>query len=229
MLYWQEEDQDRERPRVPEDIVDLSFKVRCRALPQDHAHALSGALHDALPWLAQEPRAGIHLIHGAESGNGWMRPEGPDELLYLSRRTRLTLRLPKGRVAAARGMEGDTLDVAGHALTLGETSVRPLSALTTLFSRHVVCEPGEGEEAFLQRAARTLAERGIQVKKMMSGRSHTIRLPDVTWVTRSLMIDGLQVTEALRLQEEGLGPGRQLGCGLFLPHKGIDPVSRPPK
>ncbi len=229
MLYWQEEDQDRERQRVPEDIVDLSFRVRCRALPLDHAHALSGALREALPWLAQEPRAGIHLIHGAESGNGWIRPEGPDELLYLSRRTRLTLRLPRERVTQARGIQGRTLDIAGHALTLGETGVRPLSTLTTLFARHVVCEPGEDEAAFLDRAARMLAERGIPVKKMMSGRSHTIRLPEASWVTRSLMIDGLQVMESVRLQEEGLGPGRQLGCGLFLPHKGIDPVSKPSK
>jgi CRISPR-associated protein Cas6 len=226
-MYWQEEDHDQERYTVPDDIVDLSFKISCRTLPLDHAHALSGALRDALPWLAQEPRAGIHLIHGAESGNGWIRPQGPGELLYLSRRTRLTLRLPKERVATARDIEGLTLDIEGNTLTLGETSVRRLSALTTLFARHVVAEQGEDEAAFLERCAQMLGERGIRVKKMMAGRSHTIRLPDATVMTRSLMIDGLQVAESVRLQQEGLGPGRQLGCGLFLPHKGIDPGSRP--
>jgi CRISPR-associated protein Cas6 len=227
MMYWQEEDHDPERYVVPDNIVDLSFKVSCRALPLDHAHALSRALQDALPWLVQEPRAGIHLIHGAESGNGWIRPQGPDDVLYLSRRTRLTLRLPVGQVAAARGIEGHTLDIGGHTLTLGATCVRRLSALTTLFARHVVADQGDDEAAFLERAAQLLGERGIRVKKMMSGRCHIIRLPQATLVTRSLMIDGLQVAESVRLQQEGVGPGRLLGCGLFLPHKGIDPVSQP--
>ncbi|NCA73146.1 MAG: type I-MYXAN CRISPR-associated protein Cas6/Cmx6, partial [Sphingobacteriia bacterium] len=33
--------------------------------------------------------------------------------------------------------------------------------------------------------------------------------------------------ESIRLQREGLGPHRGLGCGLFIPHKGIDPVKSP--
>ena len=53
-------------------------------------------MHAALPWLADDDRAGVHLIHVAESGNGWMRPEDAEnEMLYLSRRTKMTLRLPK--------------------------------------------------------------------------------------------------------------------------------------
>ena len=43
---------------------------------------------EELPWMVDEPQAGIHLIHGAESGNGWIRPQEPDALLILSRRTR---------------------------------------------------------------------------------------------------------------------------------------------
>ena len=41
------------------------------------------------------------------------------------------------------------------------------------------------------------------------------------------MIDGLSVEDSLRLQREGLGPGRMLGFGVFLPHKGIDAVGSP--
>ena len=98
-MFWQEKTPDKPY-RVPDDIVDLAFRIDCRCLPLEHAHALSVALHEALPWLEDESRAGIHLIHGAESGNGWMRPEDPQsEVLYVSRRTRMTLRLPKAESA----------------------------------------------------------------------------------------------------------------------------------
>ena len=39
------------------------------------------------------------------------------------------------------------------------------------------------------------------------------------------MIDGIEPTESVLLQQQGLGAGRNFGCGLFLPHKGIDAVN----
>ena len=58
----------------------------------------------------------------------------------------------------------------------------------------------------------------------MSGRTTTFSFPGKTYTVRSLMIDGLESSESVRLQQEGLGGGRKFGCGLFLPHKGIDAV-----
>ena len=60
---------------------------------------------------------------------------------------------------------------------------------------------------------------------MMSGRTFSMTFPDKIFPSRSLMIDGIEVTESVRLQQEGLGPGRKFGCGIFLPHKGIDAVN----
>ena len=226
-MYWQEDNDDNHPYVVPDDIVDLCFKVKCRSLPLDHAHALSEALLDALPWLEEEGRAGVHLIHGAESGNGWMRPQHPQDVLYLSRRTRLTLRLPRERLEDAKILEGKTLRVDGNALTLGAGSVRQLSMITTLFSRYVITEMLEDEAAFLEEAANNLRrELGIRVKKMLSGRIQRLGFPGGDVWTRSLMIDGLEVNESVKLQQQGLGPGRKFGCGLFLPHKGIDAVSK---
>jgi CRISPR-associated protein Cas6 len=220
-MYWQEDDDKPFPPAVPDDVVDVTFKVACRALPLDHAHALSEALLAALPWLREEPQAAVHLIHGAESGNGWLRPEDPDALLYPSRRTRFTLRVPKHRVADARALAGRTLDVGGHAVTLRDPHVRELSPLTTVFSRHVMSEQDE-EAAFLEAVARRLREElDIRVRKMVAGREHTHRFPDREIRTRSLMIDGLRVEESIRLQQRGLGPGRLQGFGIFLPHKAV--------
>jgi CRISPR-associated protein Cas6 len=226
-MFWQQESEESRPYVVPDDIVDLSFKVSCRSLPLDHAYALSVALQEALPWLEEEIEAGIHLIHGAESGNGWIRPEGPQEVLYLSRRTRMTLRLPQGRVQSAQTtLQGRTLNVGNNSLTLGTASVRKLSTLTTVFARYIIADDAENEMGFLEQVADGLASLGIRVKKMMGGRLHTMTLPERTITTRSLMIDGLEVEESVRLQQQGLGPGRKLGCGLFLPHKGIGPVTK---
>ena len=82
------------------------------------------------------------------------------------------------------------------------------------------------KRSFLNQAAELLNDQGIKVKKMMSGRAHVLRTPDGELQTRSLMIDGLEIEESIFLQQHGLGDGRLLGCGLFLPHKGIDAVGQ---
>lgn len=229
-MFWQDQEDEKQQHSVPDNIVDLSFKVRCKQLPMDHAHALSQTIQQALPWFSKEPQAGIHLIHGAESGNGWMRPQEPDAILSLSKRTRFTLRLPKQRVDDASQLAGQELNVAGNELVLSAPNQKPLSVLTTIFSRYVVSDQegsaAEDEEAFLNQMAGMLSSEGIQVKKMMSGRAHVLRTPDKDVLTRSLMIDGLKIEESIYLQQNGLGEGRLMGCGLFLPHKGIDAVGQ---
>jgi len=223
-LYWQETD-DRERYTVPDDIQDLSFRLAGRSLPLDHAYALSTAIIAELPWMQDEPAAGIHLIHVAESGNGWYRPEDPlTELLHLSRRTRMTLRLPKHRLEDATALSGRTLDISGHAITVGESAPRPLALTTTLFARHVVAEEPDDEPEFLRKAVDELAVAGVRARKIMCGIRHQFHLPDGTMPVRRVLLADLEFEDAVRLQQEGLGEGRKLGCGLFLPHKGIRAV-----
>ena len=225
-MYWQEENKD-ERYVVPDDVVDLVFQIECRALPVDHAWALSQAVRAALPWLEQEPTAGVHPIHVAESGNGWVRPEHAGDLLCVSRRTKLVLRVPRPRVDDARALTGRQLDVAGHALRVGPAALRPLSALTTVFSRYVVSADGLDESAFLQATLRELQLFGVRPKKMLCGLEKTIATPAQPVHTRSLMLASLTQDESITLQQRGLGPRRLLGCGLFIPHKDIREVGQP--
>lgn len=222
-MYWSE-DSDKAAVIVPDDIVDLAFAIDCRHLPVDHAHALSQALLRALPWLDTEDQVGIHLIHGAESGHGWQRPgDEAQQLLHLSRRTRLVLRLPQARVRDARQMSGTTFEIDGFPMGIGEARVRPLSPLTTLFARYVVARAQENEDHFLQQAADELGRMGIVVRKLLCGKSHRFSLPGETVFTRRLMVADLSVEDSVKLQQRGLGPGRKLGWGLFLPHKGVAP------
>ncbi len=222
-MYWQET-KENEHYIVPDDVVDVVYNIQCRCLPVDHVWALSRAISAALPWFADEPEAGLHPIHVAESGNGWMRPDAPDALLQLSRRTRLMLRLPKHRTEDAGKLTGQTLDVGGNTMKVEKATVKPLSAITTLFSRYIVSAEGMDEAAFLREAQSLLAGMGIRPKKMLCGIERVIATPDRRIHTRSLMLADLAVEESVKLQQRGLGPGRTLGCGLFLPHKDIKEV-----
>ena len=219
-MYWQET-KENERYTVPDDIVDVVYSIDCRALPVDHAYALSQAIQRALPWFAHEESAGLHTIHVAESGNGWMRPDRADALLYLSRRTKLALRLPKHRLADASNLTGEELDIDGNRLRVEKSVVRPLSPITTVFSRYIVTHEGADEEAFLRNAVTLFREMGVQPRKMLCGMEHVIATPERTIRARSLMLADLTVEESVKLQQHGLGPDRKLGCGLFIPHKDI--------
>lgn len=224
-MFWQETKQDEDFV-TPDDIQDINFKLDCRWLPVDHAEALSEAVVAQLPWLRDEPQVGIHQIHVAESGNGWMRPEaGTDQMLCLSRRTKLTLRMPKNRLADAAQLSGAELNVAGQNMTIGANSTKKLVAASVTFCRYLVNLDGADESAFLQRAATSLKALGVPFRKAMCGREHNIETAAGQLPTRSLMIADLTPQESIRLQEMGLGEHKLMGCGLFLPHKGIDAVN----
>lgn len=222
-MYWQES-KDNERHVVPDDIVDVVYSIQCRMLPVDHAYALSQAIAQALPWFAAEESAGLHPIHVAESGNGWMRPDEAGALLCLSRRTKLMLRLPKHRIEDAASLSGQTLDIAGHLLQVDKLTVKPLTTITTLFSRYNVSRDGMDENDFLRETMALFKVMGIGPKKMLCGRERNIVTPDRVIRTRSLMLAELTVEESVKLQQQGLGTDRKLGCGLFIPHKDIKEV-----
>jgi len=203
-----------------EQIVDAVFAIACPCLPVDHAYALQQAIQEALPWFAQEPHAGLHTVHGAASGSGWMRPEGADALLQLSHRARLALRLPARRADEAAALVGRTLQVAGWPLRVEKMALRPLSRITTLFSRCVVLAAAD-EAAFVGAATEELGALGIRAERMVCGRVTPVATPERTYQARSLMLAGLVLEQSLLLQRSGLGAGRKLGCGLFIPHKDI--------
>jgi CRISPR-associated protein Cas6 len=205
---------------APADIVDAVFAIACASLPVDHAYALQQAIEDALPWFAEEPLAGLHTVHGAASGSGWTRPEGADALLQLSHRARLALRLPRHRLEDAAALLGRTLEVAGSTLRVEKMALRPLSRITTLFSRCVVLA-ADDEMVFVGAATEELGALGIKTERMVCGRVTPVATPERTYQARSLMLAGLALEQSLLLQRRGLGAGRKLGCGLFIPHKDI--------
>lgn len=224
-MFWQEQTSP-EQYRVPDEVTDLVFQIECRELPVDHAYALALAIQQAAPWLAEDGRVGVHTVHVAGSQNGWEKPEHTaDSRILLSRRTKLTIRTPAAsQQRLMADLVGRTLDVGGCPLTLGTAKPKALSKQTTLFARFVVCRTGEDENAFLQRMVAELDTAGIRVRKALCGKTVALDTPDGPLWTRSLMLADLTLEEAVRLQQVGLGSHRHMGCGLFIPHKGIDAV-----
>lgn len=226
-MLWQEKT-DKKEFHVPEDVVDLQFDIQCRELPVDHAYALAAALHRTLPWLKDDARIGVQNIHMAGSQNGWERPD-PElgQKLLLSRRTKLNIRVPREREQQIQNeLVGQTLDIDGNPMIIGKAKRRLLSKQTTLIARQVVQQGREAgdENLFLQRMAAELAQRGIRIKKALCGKTVTLQTPDGPLVTRSLMIADLSLEESIQLQQQGVGPHHDMGCGIFIAHKGVDAI-----
>ena len=222
-MFW-EEDEDKSAPyQAPEDVVDISFVIQCKQLPIDHAWALSQAIAKEIPWVNEETQFRLHQVHVAESGNGWKRPEdGESQFLWPSRRTRLYMRAPQNRVEELKALVGRRLDIEGFELTLGKVKLRELTNSSVIFSRHVLSPANESENEFLARMHNQIIQlTGVKVRKMICGISHNIKTPDIDLQTRHLMVADLDSDPSVKIQQEGLGDGNLLGCGIFLPHKGI--------
>lgn len=225
-MFWQEDDDKTTRDQS--DVIDLLFDIQCREIPVDHAHALSSALREHLPKIGPESMIGVHTIHVAGSQNGWERPEfSRDERLLTSRRTKLTLRVPREKAGEIREqLHGKRLRLEDCEITIGKAKEKELSKQGTIFSRYVQCLPDEEEMDFLQRVAGELQQHGIRIKKALCGKTTMVYTPEGEVATRSLMLADLKRDESLLLQEVGLGPGREMGLGIFIPHKGIEAVKK---
>lgn len=221
-MYWQDDDK-KDVINTSEKVVDVHYKIDCKQIPTCHAWDLSQALYTALSWIRDEPEFGIHQIHGAASGNGWERP-ADGELIHLSKRTRMSLRVPKNRIDDVKELVGKTLDISGHKLVVGNMTTKQIEPFTTLFSRYIVASENTSEDDFLRWVVDDLSERKIQARKLLCGIGHEFEANGEKIVTRSLMIADLDIPTSIALQEVGIGPHRHLGCGLFQPHKGIKAV-----
>ena len=228
-MFWHEDENDDAGYRVPDDVFDLLFRLRGDAVDIDHAHALAEGLRARLPPEICE-RIGVHGIGLATSGNGWIRSEEADAVLPLSRRSRLAIRVRREDADRVAALANGALGVGDRTFELGECTPRPLLAIATLHARAVPCDPEQEESAFLAEVAEQLAAAGIRVKKMICGKSGQIRLPEERRLfTRSVLVADLRPEESVKLQQCGIGDAGIIGCGIFVPHKGIAAVGGTPE
>jgi CRISPR-associated protein Cas6 len=197
------------------DSVDVVFSLSgARSLVTDHGYVLAEAVERALPWLAAEPRAGIHPIRGTINEHG---------RLWLSRRSRLVLRLPRSRVEDAKRVIGSRLTVGDTELSVGECTIRDLMAHVSVYAYRVASDAWPNELAFVAAMKAELQARGVS-GGLLCGREDRIRATTGYMQVRSVLINGLDAMQSLWLQATGLGIERRLGCGLFVPYKRVEGI-----
>lgn len=192
-----------------EPMLDLVFALSGSRLPRDYGLSLWRALIDAVGWLAGEPTVGLHPVRGAATERG----------LLLSARAKLSLRLPERLAAQARQLQGVWLEVDGERLQLGPVNSRPLEAFPTLSAAFVAT--GAPDELSHQEAVRELLERLGVPQRFICGRMRNLAGAAGQTSGGSVVLHQLRPEQSLRVQRLGIGPNRNLGWGLFLPHKTI--------
>ncbi len=196
--------------KIESSVVDIVFDIEGKAIPEDNSSALWREVLRHLPWLEQEKHAGIHPLQAAPSDYG---------MLLLTRRTKLVLRVAQAHVAAAMELTGRQLDIGDNVLRVGSGKVRPLPVFGTIYA-HFVDMGSADETQFARHLARRLEEMKIQTK-FICGKRQALHTDQGVVSGFSLMLYDLTPAQSILLQEIGLGANRQLGCGIFIPHKSI--------
>lgn len=196
------------------DMVEVAFALEGETVPPRHRFDLSEALRRALPWLSERPGAGVHRLKLVRCGDGELR---------VSPRTRLVLRVPRARADATSALAGAELAFGDARLRAVRPVVRELLAYGTLYAPLVVAD-GPDEGAFVAGLRTALDALGVRADPVC-GRWQSIE--DDRLVGCSVMLSGLDAAQSQRVLQEGIGPHRLLGCGLFIPHKSAAAVGMP--
>ena len=195
-------------------VADVQFELRGRGLPLDHGWMLYRELYRLAPWIAEVAALGIHPILGADTGHGE---------LILGHRAKLVVRCPAEKIAVLQAaLHSQPIRLGSHGLAIGPSKIRPLTLHTPLYA-HIVTTGSLDEAGFTRDIIAMLDKMGIN-SRFICGRPQKIFDGGHEQVGYSLMLHGLPLANALRMQQEGLGSNRKLGCGLFIPHKSITAV-----
>lgn len=215
-MSWAGWPEDKPEEYIP-TMIDLQFDLVGTTIPADSAQMLSDALQKALPWLGEETGSGIQHLKGAETNSG-------DSSLIINRRTKLYIRVPKTRVSAAQQLIGQTLDLDGQTLRIGNFKTREFSPFAHIYA-HFVDTGSVSEEQFVQDVMRELDGHFKLRCGFICGKPQTLQGTSGPLTGFSLMLHDVPPHKSLQIQDEGLGRNRLLGCGIFIPHKSIAPVA----
>jgi len=193
--------------------VDVVFHLDGREVPFDHGHLLWAEIVRVLPRLAEKTDIGVHPIRGSVTEN---------HTIILSRRANLAIRVKREDAGELQGLGGATLNLGGYSVTVGESKTKELVPYGAIHAYYVTT--GHREEAdFAAAIQEALKERNIPCR-MVCGKVHVLKTAGGEATSYSLALYNLTDEQSIAIQETGLGLHRELGCGLFVPHKSFAPV-----
>jgi CRISPR-associated protein Cas6 len=205
--------------------VDVSFSLSGRSFPLDHGYCLYGAISRRLPGLHGARWLGVHPLSGKRLDANH---------LVLGQRPELRLRIPLEHIPSVLPLVGCSLDIAGHPLMVGVPTIHGLDPSTSLDARLVVIkltciarrhndeidrdviDGKELEQRYLAEGRRQLDKLEVTGEIALTGR-RSVKVAGRRVVGFSVRVTGLSEAGSIRLQEEGLGGKRAMGCGIFRP------------
>jgi len=213
-------------------MLDLEFFLQGNILDADHGYYLHSALSEIIPshhHPEKRGNTGVHPIYGTPCGGRKIALQG---------NSRLTLRLGVEKIPEYLVLCGRTLSVGSHPVTVGIPASRNLTPAAVLKSRLVTIKGFTEPEEFLHAAQRQLTNLGIlgtphlvPRKNIASAEGKTDNREKSPFIKRTLKVKGKNIVgfalvvsnmtaeESLRLQMQGLGGRRTMGCGIFVPQR----------
>jgi CRISPR-associated protein Cas6 len=193
--------------------INVQFPLNGSKLPVDHGYILYAAISRLLPELHSAEWLGIEMISGVPFGEG---------LILLPRGATLRMRLPADKFGLVIRLAGKILEIEEHKIRLGIPVARPLSPARHLYSRIVTFKNSLTIEKFLETAHREIDQLGVRAKlelpaEEISRHRRIIKVKGKKIVGFSLVARDLSNEDSLKLQAEGLGGRRSMGCGIFNP------------
>ncbi|CAN99344.1 hypothetical protein sce9171 [Sorangium cellulosum So ce56] len=186
--------------------VDIAFHLAANLVPLDHGYALFGAicriagdLHGA-GWLAVHPLPGV------------LRPDG---LLAVDARRGLRLRLEPGQIVRVLCLAGKRLELDGHSVRVGVSTVHAIEPARTLRARIVVIKGFTEPEPFRDALRRQLDAMEVTARIEL-GRRRTMTVNGYTVVGFETTLHELTAEGSLRAQYAGLGGKQRMGCGVLV-------------
>ncbi|RJQ45844.1 MAG: type I-MYXAN CRISPR-associated protein Cas6/Cmx6 [Gammaproteobacteria bacterium] len=195
-------------------VIDLYFHLQGKQIGADHGYALYGAISRVLEsagnqWFHEANDIGLLPVRGRYVGQG---------KLALGRGARFGLRLPVERIPKVLPLAGKRIEINGDKFLVGTTMTSALIPTPVLYAHLVTTKNGEDETRFDEESRRQLQALDIKGTPQRGPR-RIVTIKDKKVVGYSLLVTGLTADESIRLQEQGLGGRRKMGCGVFLPWK----------
>jgi CRISPR-associated protein Cas6 len=199
--------------------IIVQFPIVGKQLPADHGYLLYSAISRLKPELHDLPDdekwLGIELISGVPFDKG--------VIALPARGANLRLRIPADKFGEVMNLSGKQLDIEGNKVRLGIANAYPVQPEPTLYARIVTFRNALTIEKFLETANRDLTEKlEITAKLEIPKETHSrhrriITIKGKKVVGFSLIARDLTDEDSLKLQSEGLGGRRSMGCGIFNP------------
>jgi len=193
-------------------FVELVFPVKGTRLHADHNYRLLGSLCKKIPALHDLKGLAINTIFGIPNKQG---------TIDLTPQSQFYLRLPVDAISLVYPLVGQVLTIGEYQITLGSPELQTIQAHESLKCRLVTIKGHTEPDSFLEAANRQLqgmdiqANIGILANKQGDPKRLTLKIRSYSIVGFTVVISDLKDEDSIKLQINGLGGKRRLGCGVF--------------